>query len=290
LLARAQAAQIGSLRLIEPWGKTSLALTLLDILLPALQRQLKCDVGVEMIVGQAAVESIRAVEPGKPRLFCNGVMGMQYAWKIAQQGTRVESLMPIAKLTNGFSVTLFAKRGGRLKDWSDLAAVTPLKVSVPPQETVSYLALVMMERSTGLKSTVTTRYEFQAIMDDVLSGRCDVGFFATPLIVKHLDRLQPVVSFGTARNFALGQTPTFAEIIGDPKLAFTESIGAFASPKMDPVVAALLVKAFLAVGQDEDVINRAEAEGIPLATGGPEELVGTIKRNEGVLRRVLGGA
>jgi len=50
----------------------------------------------------------------------------------------------------------------------------------------------------------------------------------------------------------------------------------------------LLTKAFLAVGQDEGAIDRAEAENLPLSIGGPEVLVDTMKRNESVLQRILG--
>jgi tripartite-type tricarboxylate transporter receptor subunit TctC len=262
----------------------------LNILGPVLHRQLKCDVEVETITGRAgfdAIESIRAVEPGRPRLFCGPVMGMQYAEKILQQGTALESLTPIAKLSNGFSVTLFAKRGGRLKAWSDIAAVSPLKVSTPMKEAPGYLAELMMEHS-GLKTETTVRDGSGPIMDDVLSGRCDVGIANTIVVIKQLDRLQPIVSFGAGRNSDLGQTPSFAEVTGNPKLAFTESIGAFASPKIDPAAAAFLMKALVAAGEDEATVDQAEAADLPLAINGPDVLVGTLKRNEGVLQRILG--
>jgi tripartite-type tricarboxylate transporter receptor subunit TctC len=290
-VARALAAEISSLRLVDYVGKPTVPAAVLDILRPALQRQLKCDVQVETILGRSgleAVESILVVEPGKPRLFCTPVMALQYSWKIAERGTPLERLIPIAKLTNGYSVTLFAKRGGRLKAWSDLAAVTPLKVSGPGQLAPGYLAELMMAHSGGLKTAASMHDGASAIIDDVLSGRCDVGIVNTILVVKQLDRLQPIASFGAARNADLGQTPTFAEITGNPKLTFTESIGAFASPKIDPAVAALLTKAFLAAGQDEDAIDRAEAEDLPQAINGAEVLVGAMKRNESVLQRILG--
>ena len=262
----------------------------MNILGAALHRQLKCDVEVETITDRAgldAIESIRAVEPGRPRLFCGPVMGMQYAEKILQQGTALESLTPIAKLSNGYSVTLFAKRGGRLKTWSDIAAVSPLKVSAPVKNAPGYLAELMMEHS-GLKTEVTTHDGAPPIVDDVLSGRCDVGIVNTILVIKQLDRLQPIVSFGAARNSDLGQTPSFAEVTGNPKLAFTESIGAFASPKIDPALAGFLTKALVAAGEDEATVDQAEAADLPLAINGPDVLVGTLKRNEGVLQRILG--
>jgi tripartite-type tricarboxylate transporter receptor subunit TctC len=291
-LARASASEISSLRLVNYAGTRSFVWAILDILRPALQQQLKCKVELETIDGHAGfdtVESIRVVEPGKPKLFCGSIMGMQYAEKVKQRGALLESLTPIARLTNGYSVTLFAKRGSRFKAWPDLATAAPLRVCAPVRPAPGYLAELMMEHSSGLKIAVTGGMKgVQSNLDDVLSGQCDVGILAMMLVVKQLDQLQPIVSFGAARNAALGQTPTFAEVTGNPKLAFTESVGAFASPKIDPAVAALLTKAFLAVGENGDVIDRAEAEDLPLSIGGPEVLVDTMKRNESVLQRILG--
>ena len=76
--------------------------------------------------------------------------------------------------------------------------------------------------------------------------------------------------------------------MGNPKLAFTESIGVLGSPKLDPDLAAQLTQAFLAVGQDPDVLGRAEAANIPLALNGPEILTGTMARDSRILDRILG--
>ena len=120
------------------------------------------------------------------------------------------------------------------------------------------------------------------------AGRTALGIIPTNLITSQLDRLQPIISFGAKRNAILNKTPTFAEVTGNPKLAFTESVGVFASPKLAPAAAAELTNAFIAAGNDLDVADRVEAENIPLAVNGPEILIETMKRNERVLRRILG--
>jgi len=86
----------------------------------------------------------------------------------------------------------------------------------------------------------------------------------------------------------LSETPTFAEVAGNPKLAFTESIGVFASPNLAPALAARLTKAFMSAGNDMTVGSMAEAANIPLAVDGPEILVETMKRNDRVLSELLG--
>ena len=167
---------------------------------------------------------------------------------------RLEDMLPIAKLTNGFSGTLFAKRGSPLTTWADLAAAkTPLKLSSPPRQTAAYIAVLMMQREGALSTEAVMRVTLGEVIDDVTAGRSALGIASTSTVAKHLDQLQPIVSFGAQRNMMLSATPTFAEVTGNAKLAFTESIGVFASPKLDPALAARLTKAFMAAGNDMDV-------------------------------------
>ena len=46
-------------------------------------------------------------------------MGSQFIEKQVAEQFSIESLTPIVKLTNGFSVTLFTKNGSPLKAWQD---------------------------------------------------------------------------------------------------------------------------------------------------------------------------
>jgi tripartite-type tricarboxylate transporter receptor subunit TctC len=185
-------------------------------------------------------------------------------------------------------VTLFTKRDGQLKTWSDLTALKPLKVCSLERGTAAFVAEQMVGSKGGIPIEVTTHDVIPGIVEDVMSGRCAAGIVSTNFLIERLDQLQPIVSFGAARNGMLGETPTFAEVTGKPKLAFTESIGVFASPTIDPAVAAVLTKAFLAAGQEREVLDGAEAKMLPLAIGTPEVLIETMKRNERLLAEILG--
>jgi tripartite-type tricarboxylate transporter receptor subunit TctC len=263
----------------------------LDLIRPALQQEMACDVEVQTVLGHYGFDALKTIlEPKEtePRLLCTAIMGRQYAERISPGEVRLKSLTPIVKLTNGFSVTLFAKRGGPLKSWADVAAAKPLQVSTLQRPTATHLAELMMERKGNIATEVTMRDAIPDVVDDVMSGRSAAGIINTIYIAKQLDKLQPIVSFGAARNAMLGQTPTFAEVTGNSKLAFTESVGVFASPKISHSTAALLTDAFVTMGQDPDVIDRAEAANLPLAISGPNVLLAAIKRNERVLQRILG--
>ncbi len=284
-------AKIKALRLIEPLGPMAIPLMTLDLLHPALQRELKCDVAIQTIHGHDGFDAMHAVlAPGGPelRLLATPIMATQYAEEIVKTDIRLEALVPIAKLTNGFSIALYAKRGSPLKTWADVKAVKPpLKVSCLERATASYVAELMMERKAGIATKVTHQPSLPEVYDDVTTGRTDVGFAPTILMVKQLDRLQPIVSFGAARNAVLSQTPTFAEVIGNPKLAFTESLGVFAPPR-ERGIAGRLTKAFVAAGDDPDVLDQAEAANLPLAIRGPDILVETMRHNRRILQRILG--
>jgi tripartite-type tricarboxylate transporter receptor subunit TctC len=285
------AAEIKSLTLIEPLGKPSVVWTAFDLIRPAVQKDLGCEVALRTVPGHDGFDAIRAVlasEPGAPALFGSAIMGTQYAERLLKAELRIESLMPIVKLTNGFSVALFAKQGGALKAWADVAAAKPLKVSSLERATAAYVAELMMERKGGIATEVTLRDTIPEVIADVIDGRSAAGLIPTTLVTRQLDRLRPIVTFGAARNAVLAQTPTFAEVTGNRKLAFTESVGVFASRRLAPAVADRLIRAFVAAGQDPDIIDRAEAEALPLAVGRPEVLIETMKRNGRVLQRILG--
>jgi tripartite-type tricarboxylate transporter receptor subunit TctC len=290
-LALAQ-TELKTLRLIEPLGQPSVVWTAFDILRPALQQQLKVPVTAETVSGHDGFDAIRAaLEPqgDKTALFGSAVMATQYAETIDKTDFRLEDLLPIAKLTNGFSVALFAKAGSPFKAWADVtAAATPLKVSSLQRATAAYVAELMIERKGGLATEVTLHDTIGEVVEDVTAGRTALGIMPTNLIANRLDHLQPIISFGAKRNVILTKTPTFAEVTGNPKFSFTESVGVFAAPKLTPAVAGDLTNAFIAAGNDLDVADRVEAANIPLAINGPDVLIETMKRNERVLRRILG--
>jgi len=285
------AADFKSLTLVEPFGPHSLGRTAFDILRPTLQTDLGGPVTIETVRGHDGFDAIGSIldpKPGEPRVFGGSVMGSQFIEKQVAEQFSIESLTPIVKLTNGFSVTLFTKNGSPLKAWQDLAAAKPLKVSSLMRSTATYLAGLMAQRKGGLAAEFTFRDSVAGVVEEVMSGRCAVGIINTPLVASQPDRLQPIVTFGALRNAMLSRTPTFAEIMGNPKLAFTECLGVFAAPKIDAAVAAGLTKAFMVAGQEPDVLNGAEAAMLPLAISGPEILAETMQRNEGVLSLILG--
>jgi tripartite-type tricarboxylate transporter receptor subunit TctC len=285
-LARAQ--QMQRLRLIEPQGKPSLIWGMFYLLQPGLQQLLNCDVGLQTIPGLNGFEAIHAVlQSGDDDvgLFGAEVMATQYAEKT---DVRLEDMTPIAKLMNGFSVALFTRRGGPTS-WAQLAAAKPpIVLSTQGYTTATYIAAQMMQRKGRLPVQIALRRTVDEVIGDVNAGQSVVGLLPTIIVARNQDQFQPILTFGAEQSDMLNGFPTFAQVTGNPKLAFTESVGVFGSPRLSPDLAARLANAFILAGDNPDVQDQAEADDVPLAVGRPDVLVGTMERNKRVLERILG--
>ncbi|HSY86849.1 MAG TPA: tripartite tricarboxylate transporter substrate-binding protein [Verrucomicrobiae bacterium] len=283
-----QAATMNSLRLFEPVGKPSLFWAIFDLLRPGLQQLLNCPVVLQAVRGQGGFDAIHAVLQTNDQdvgLVGVDVMASQYG---AKTDIRVENMTPIAKLMNGYSVTLFTTRGNNLRTWAQIRAAKQLKVSSPAPASAAFLAALMLQRKGHISAKITPRGSIGEVIDDVNSGRAAVGILPTVMVATNQDQFQAILSFGAERSAMLTNIPTFAEAMGDPKLAFTDSIGVFGSPQLDSGLAARLTNAFILAGGDQDVQDQAEAENIPLVLNRAPVLVATMQRNQRVLQRILG--
>ena len=113
---------MNSLRLFEPVGRPSLIWAIFDLLRPGLQQLLNCQVALQAIPGQGGFDAIHAMLQTNDQdvgLVGVDVMASQYG---AKTDIRVEDMTPIAKLMNGYSVTLFTTRGNPLRTWAQVRA------------------------------------------------------------------------------------------------------------------------------------------------------------------------
>jgi tripartite-type tricarboxylate transporter receptor subunit TctC len=292
-LGAAAAAAIPSLRIIEPLGKPSVIWTTSNALVPGLGRVLQCPVALETVLGDDGYNAIRAaLKPvaGEVRLWGGAIMATQYVGATTNRDVKIDALMPVAKLSDGFSVCLFAKQGSAPQSWSDVTAAThdkPLKVSCLQRTTAAYVASLMLARKGGIAMDIVLRDTIGEVQADVVEGRASAGIIPTVLVRKQAAHLQPLVTFGAQRYAFLPDTPTFAELVGNPKLAFTESVGVLAPAGTAPDVAAALSAAFLSAAGDPDVVDDVEARDFPVIVSGAEVLRQTMERNRHVLERIL---
>ena len=76
--------------------------------------------------------------------------------------------------------------------------------------TASYVAELMIERRGRIATNVTLRDTILDVVEDVTAGNSDAGIIPTSLLTEQLDRLQPIVTFGAARNARLMPYKTYA--------------------------------------------------------------------------------
>ncbi len=289
----ARAAGVEKLTLIEPLGQPSVVWNLFTLLRPALGEALGCTVEQQTVTGDDGVAALRALAGGSdtaPRLWGGPVMATQYLESLRPDAVKISGLAPIAKLTNGFSVALFTRAENSTLDWAalmKLSAQGPQTVSCLQQATAAYVAKLMLEKKADLQTATTLRDTLPEVVADVVDGRTLLGILPTVLIAKHLDRLRGVVSFGAARNTNLTDTPTFAELLDNRKLAFTESIGVFGPPDLSTALRDTLTAGFLNGGHSEAVAAASEQADFPVAVSDAAVLTTTMERNQRVLRRIL---
>jgi tripartite-type tricarboxylate transporter receptor subunit TctC len=288
------AGNIESLTLVEPLGKPSVVWTLFNSLVPALHRAAGTGVTHETISGDdglAALRYMMAGASGRIRLWGGPLMATELAEATRPDAIRLDSLTPIAKLTNGFSMALFCRAGSDAPTWSALlerSAQAPLALSSLQVATAAHVARLLLQKQAGLRFAATQRDRLPDVMADVIEGRAELGILPTVLVTKSLDRLQPLVTFGAARNPVLTATPTFAELTGNPKLAFTESVAVFGPPTLRGGLQAELTKLFAEAGQSEEIIAASELSDYPVTVNGPDVVLATMERNRRLVARLLG--
>jgi len=289
----ALAADLKALTLVEPLGKPSVVWSLFDLLLPALHQTVGAPVSHETVTGDNGMQALRylmAGAGGQVRLWGGPLMATELAERTRPDAIKLRSLVPIAKLTNGFSMSLFTRAGGDAPTWASLlerSALAPLTLSTLQVATAAQVARLLLEKQAGLRFDATERDQLPAVMADVIEGRATLGILPTVLITKHLETLQPIVTFGAARNPVLTATPTFAELTGNEKLAFTESIAVFGAPTLGGGLQRELTTAFVEAGHSEEVIATSELSDYPVTVNGPDVVVATMERNQRLLARFL---
>ena len=87
---------------------------------------------------------------------------------------------------------------------------------------------------------------------------------------------------GASRSPQLPDVPTLAELVGDPKLAYTISFGLFAPARTAPTVAARLTSALLGLRNDKSLQTQARLASIPIQFDGPSAVVAAIARDRRV--------
>ena len=203
-------------------------------------------------------------------------------------------LKPLASIGGGLSYALVVREDSPLKDWASLTAAAggPSLLAMANNDRMSaYLsAKDLMQKRAGLIFQPFVAGSAQAILDRVLTQQCDLGTIDTRLALLHNEKAAPkgkvrvLVTFGALRAPELPDVLTFAEIVGDPKAAYTTSVAVFCSPSADATFASTATAALLSIADNEAMRQEARQLRFPLRIEGPESVQATIARDRRVIR------
>lgn len=198
-------------------------------------------------------------------------------------------LQPIAKITRGFSTALVVNEFSDIRDWTGLVAAAKadrLKAATTGSDSTIGLLLSLVERRTNLSFQSIDVSGSTAAIDMLLTRRADLAVMDTRSALLHngrnRTRLRVLATSGADRSPQLPDVPTLAELVGDPKVAYTISFALFAPAKTAPVVASRLTSALLGLRDDRALQTQARLAAIPMQFDGPSAVVAAIARDRRV--------
>jgi tripartite-type tricarboxylate transporter receptor subunit TctC len=243
----------------------------------------------------AALEIIRSGPDGRALLVADP---FTLCLLDAEGAGLLPKLKPIAGIGGGLSCALVVRDDSPLKDWASLTAAArgPTLLAMANNDRMSaYLsAKDLMQKRAGLIFQPFVAGSAQAILDRVLTQQSDLGTIDTRLALLHnekaaaSDKVRILATFGALRAPELPDVPTFAEIVGDPKAAYTTSVAVFCSPGADAAFASRATAALLSLADNEAMRQDARQLRFPLRIEGPESVQATIARDSRVIRDLYG--
>jgi len=296
LVGRRATAATTAVRLICGFGvgnPTDLCAQLIqDGFSTALNEPVEFDYTLGQAGRRAALEVIDAPPDGRLLLIAEIL-------NLILQETPAEPLLsrlqPIAKITRGFSTALAVNQLSDILDWTDLltaAHTSRLKAATTGRDSTVGLLLALIERRLKLPFDAVEVAGTNAAVDMLLTRRADIAVIDTRTALLHNARnrtkLRVLATSGARRSPQLPDVPTLAELVGDPKLAYTISFGLFAPLATPSPVANRLTAALLGLRNDKSVQTQARLANIPLQFDGPAAIVEAVARDRRVAADIAG--
>lgn len=204
----------------------------------------------------------------------------------------VERLVPIAKVTNGYSTALIAGAASGLKSWVDVvstARTRPVVLAGSGRLSAYGPAAAWVAAAAPGVTEVDARGNDQ-ILEAVRSGSAGIGVVTTDSIAAAMARggETPTVlaTFGAARSPSFPAVPTFAELTGDRGRTYTFSYSVFAPPESAPSFVETIARD-LAGPFPSDLVSALGQLGTRVAAGDAPLVRETMQRDLRVARSFL---
>lgn len=162
---------------------------------------------------------------------------------------RILAIDPVVKLTNGISLGLVASPASgirRFEDLRDSGQQQPLRLAHAGRWSAAGIALAwMLPDLPPLREVLCSGND--TVLKAVAQGEADLAIVVTnalPRAQQETPGLKALASFGAERSPHYPEVRTYAELVGDPKKAFTSSFSLFARPGADRAEESALAEAF----------------------------------------------
>lgn len=204
----------------------------------------------------------------------------------------VERLVPIAKVTNGYSTALITGAKSGLKSWADVvsaARARGLKLAGSGRLSAYGPALAWVAAAAPGVTDVDAPGN-DLIFEAVLSGTTAIGVVTTDSVAAVMARggETPTVlaTFGAARSASFPAVPTFAELKGDRQRDYTFSYSVFAPPGSSSSFVESIARD-LAGPFPSDLVSSLGQLGARVAAGDAQLVRETMQRDLRVARSFL---
>lgn len=263
-----------AITLIEPSGGGTVTYIVAELLKPGLEQALGATVTVETVPSPETVQAfdrvLAARADGRTLLIMSDASRQFYEY-LSRPRMLLDMLTPIAKLTDGVSLTLAATAKSPLMNYDALKAA--LKANRAP-----VLALNGNASPSGVFAAIIEdhgggrfgerQFDIEFRIDDALrAGKAELGILPTPALFRPSGKdneLRALLTSGARRHPRLPDVPTLAEVTGKKKQSFTAAVGIYAPPNTPVELTDPLARALVAAAQAPSAKEGAEKAGIPL--------------------------
>jgi tripartite-type tricarboxylate transporter receptor subunit TctC len=201
-------------------------------------------------------------------------------------GELLRGLQPVAKLTRGLSAAIVAGGHSGIANWDGLlsaARTRTLRAATTGARSTLGMALGLVEERARLAFEVSGVASTREALDLLRTRRVDIAALDTRSALLNNERagarVAVIATSGARRAPDLPRVPTFAELLDDPKIAYTLSYAVFASARVAPPAAERLTAALLSLRGDRQVETQARFARMPLQIDGPDVVQETIARD-----------
>lgn len=280
---------------VEPFGRDSVTDKTLRLLAPGLEKALGAKVAIAYVRSPVGTEAFLRVAKAKPdgtTLLVIADATRLFHEHLAGSKDLLANLTPVAKLTDGISLSLVTRAGNAVTDYQTLYlqmkdnARRPTLSLTDAASPAGVFAAILEDDVSGRFGPRQFQVDHETLVD-LEAGKVEFAILPTPILLDRKHKLKGLLTSGARRNPSLPDVPTFVEVSLKRKLSFTIAVGLFAPPGTPPAIVAALHDAARDAAAAPSVKNAANAAGLPVAVNNAVVLVEAMTRTHRVIRDLL---